>query len=193
MVYKIVTLAQAIRGGEKMKKWLIARLCMFSLVGCSIRKDMTNAPTKKVEAYMDGYQKLDSSVLNDLDTLLQDVEYTVELKCRYKELMKKHYKDINYEIKEEKINGDKATVEVEVEVKDYSKVLSSKDIPDEIKDEEGNYSEEAYYTYQLDQMEKVSEKVKYTVTFYLTKVDKEWQIDDLNESTMQKIHGIYIY
>jgi len=96
-------------------------------------------------------------------------------------------------IKEEKINGDKATVEVEVEVKDYSKVLSSKEVPDDIKDEEGNYTDEAYYNYQLNEMEKVEDKVKYTVTFYLTKKDKEWQIDDLNESTLQKIHGIYIY
>ncbi len=176
-----------------MKKWFIAILCMFSLVGCSIGKDMTNTPTKKVEAYMDGYQKLDSSVLNDLDTLLHDVEYTVDQKSRYKELMKKHYKDMKYEIKDEKINGDKATVEVEVEVRDYSKILSSKDIPDEIKDEEGNYTDEAYYNYQLDQMEKVEDKVKYTVTFYLTKTANEWKIDDLNESTMQKIHGIYIY
>ncbi len=176
-----------------MKKLFIACLCMLSLVGCSIGKDMTNTPTKRVEAYMDGYQKLDSSVLNDLDTLLHDVEYTVEQKSRYKELMKKHYKDMKYEIKEEKINGDKATVEVEVEVKDYSKVLSSKEVPDDIKDEEGNYTDEAYYNYQLNEMEKVEDKVKYTVTFYLTKKDKEWQIDDLNESTLQKIHGIYIY
>ena len=100
---------------------------------------------------------------------------------------------MKYEIKEEKINGDKATVEVEVEVKDYSKVLSSKEVPDDIKDEEGNYTDEAYYNYQLNEMEKVEDKVKYTVTFYLTKKDKEWQIDDLNESTLQKIHGIYIY
>ena len=111
----------------------------------------------------------------------------------YKELMKKHYKDINYEIKEEKVNGDKATVEVEVEVRDYSKILSSDVIPDEIKDEEGNYSDEAYYDYQLGLMEKAEEKVKYTITFYLTKTNDEWKIDDLNESTMQKIHGIYIY
>lgn len=176
-----------------MKKWFLAFICVFLLAGCSIGKDMTNTPTKKVEAYMDGYQKLDDNVLNDIDTLLHDTEYTVEQKSRYKELMKKHYKDINYEIKEEKVNGDKATVEVEVEVRDYSKILSSDVIPDEIKDEEGNYSDEAYYDYQLGLMEKAEEKVKYTVTFYLTKTDDEWKIDDLNESTMQKIHGIYIY
>ncbi len=176
-----------------MKKCFIAFLCVFLLAGCSIGKDMTNTPTKKVEAYMDGYQKLDDNVLNDIDTLLHDTEYTVEQKSRYKELMKKHYKDIDYEIKEEKINGDKATVEVEVEVRDYSKILSSDIIPDEIKDEEGNYTDEAYYDYQLGLMEKAEEKVKYTVTFYLTKTSDEWKIDDLNESTMQKIHGIYIY
>ena len=119
-----------------MKKWFLAVICVFLLAGCSIGKDMTNTPTKKVEAYMDGYQKLDDNVLNDIDTLLHDTEYTVEQKSRYKELMKKHYKDINYEIKEEKVNGDKATVEVEVEVRDYSKILSSDVIPDEIKDEE---------------------------------------------------------
>ena len=175
-----------------MKKWLIGLLCMFSLVGCSIGQDMTNTPTKKVEAYLDGYKQLDDSVVNDIDDLLKDAKYTVEQKTRYKEIMKKHYQDLKYEIKDEKIDGDKATVEVEIEVRDYSKVLSSDVVPDEIKDEEGNYSEEAY-DYQLGQMENVKETVKYTVTFYLTKKDKEWQIDDLSESTKQKIHGIYIY
>lgn len=184
---------QTIKGGDKVKKWLISFLCIFALVGCSIGTDMTNTPTKKVEAYMDGYQKLDDSVVNDIDALVNNTKYTVEQKTRYKELMKKHYKDLKYEIKEEKINGDKATVEVEVEVKDYSKVLSSNVIPDEIKDEEGNYSEEAYYDYQLTQMEQVKETVKYTITFYLTKTNDEWKIDDLSEATKQKIHGIYIY
>lgn len=192
-MYKCSFFAQTSKGGEKMKKWMLGLLCVLTLVGCSIGKDMTNTPTKKVEAYMDSYQQLDDSVLNDIDTILQDTKYTVEQKSRYKELMKKHYKDIKYEIKEEKVNGDRATVEVEVEVRDYSKILSSDVIPDELKDEEGNYSEEAYYDYQLDQMEKAKETVKYTLTFYLTKENDDWVIDDLSESTKQKIHGIYIY
>ena len=57
-----------------MKKWFLAVICVFLLAGCSIGKDMTNTPTKKVEAYMDGYQKLDDNVLNDIDTLLHDTE-----------------------------------------------------------------------------------------------------------------------
>ena len=170
-----------------MKKWIIGLFSVLALAGCSIGTDMTNTPTKQVEAYLDGYNQLDNSVLDDLDTLLTDTKYTVEQKSRYKELMKKHYKDIKYEIKDEKINGDKATVEAEIEVKDYSKILSSDVIPEELKDEEGNYD------YQLEQMEKVEDKVKYTVTFYLTKKDDKWVMDDLSESTKQKIHGIYVY
>ena len=170
-MYKIKKSTQTNKGGENMKKWFIGLLCMISLVGCSLGKDMTNTPTKKVEAYLDGYKSLDDSVIEDIDDLLTDTEYTLEQRTRYKDLMKKHYKDIQYEIKDEKINGDKATVE----------------------DEEGNYSEEEYYNYQLDQMEKVEDKVKYTVTFYLTKVNNDWVMDELSESNKQKIHGIYIY
>ncbi len=192
-MYKIKKSTQTNKGGENMKKWFIGLLCMISLVGCSLGKDMTNTPTKKVEAYLDGYKSLDDSVIEDIDDLLTDTEYTLEQRTRYKDLMKKHYKDIQYEIKDEKINGDKATVEVEIEVKDYSKVLSNSIVPDELKDEEGNYSEEEYYNYQLDQMEKVEDKVKYTVTFYLTKVNNDWVMDELSESNKQKIHGIYIY
>lgn len=176
-----------------MKKWIISFLCVFLLAGCSTGTDLTNTPTKKVEEYLNGYQSLDSSLLNDLDVLIQNTEYTIEQQSRYKELMKKHYQNIKYEIKDETVNGDKATVEVEIEVTDYSKLLIASDIPDEIKDEEGNYTEEAYYDYQLDQMENATETVKYTITFSLTKVNDEWTIDNLDESTKQKIHGIYIY
>ena len=42
-------------------------------------------------------------------------------------------------------------------------------------------------------MEKVKEKVKYTLQLTLTKVDDEWKMDDLTETEKQKIHGIYDY
>ena len=97
-------------------------------------------------------------------------------------------------------NGEKVAIDytrrqidIEQVLKDFKNTTNTIGAPDEIKDEEGNYTEEAFYDYQLGQMENVKETVKYTVTFYLTKKDKEWQIDDLSESTKQKIHGIYIY
>ena len=42
-------------------------------------------------------------------------------------------------------------------------------------------------------MENSKETVKYTITFYLTKVDDDWALDTLSEETKEKIHGIYEY
>ncbi len=176
-----------------MKKLIVFLVTILALTGCSLGKDMNNTPTKKVEAYLDSYQTLDDNILNDLDTIIDDTKYTIEQQSRYKELMKKHYQNLKYEIKEETINGDKATVTTEIEVVDYSKILS--ETPDESQylDEEGNYDATLFYDYQLGKMEEAKETVKYNVTFYLTKVDDEWSLDALDETTKEKIHGIYIY
>lgn len=176
-----------------MKKVVAIISAFLILTGCNMGKDMTNTPTKKVEAYLDSYQKLDDNVLNDLDTLIEDTEYTVEQKARYKEIMKKHYSDLDYEIKDETIDGDKATVIAEIEVKDYSNILSADVNEDDYKDTEGNYDVNKYYDYQLGELEKVTEKTKYTITFKLTKKDNEWVIDDLDKTSKEKIHGIYIH
>ncbi len=176
-----------------MKKILLSIAALFLLVGCDMGEDMTNTPTKKVEAYLDGYQKLDDNVLNDLDALIDDTEYTIEQKARYRDIMKKHYSNLKYEIKDEHIDGDVATVDTEVEVSDYSKILSEEVNQDDYKDEEGNYDASKYFDYQLDRLEKATEKVKYNITFNLTKKDGEWVISDLDETSKEKIHGIYIH
>ena len=176
-----------------MKKIIYSLISILCITGCSIGKSMTNTPTKKVEAYLDSYQKLDDNIMNDLDSLVDDTEYTVEQKARYKEIFKKHYSNLKYEIKDEKINGDKATVEVSIEVSDYSKILSEDVNKDEFKDENGVYSPSKYFDYQLDRIEKATEKVKYNIIFKLTKRNNEWIIDDLDEESKKKIHGIYLY
>ena len=89
-----------------------------------------------------------------------------------------------------------ATVEVEVEVTDYSKSLAeSEDYLStnkaEFQDETGNYSEEKYNDYRLGLLKDVDEKVKYTITFNLTKIDDEWTIEDLSDEDQQKLLGIY--
>lgn len=175
-----------------MKKIISLVVIILLITGCSLGKDMTNTPTKKVEAYLDSYQKLDDNVLNDLDSLIEDTEYTVEQKARYKEIFKKHYSNMSYEIKDETIDGDIATVDVEVEVNDYSRILNEDANEDDFKDENGVYSPIKYYDYQLDKLERATEKTKYTITFHLTKKDNNWVIDDLDETSMKKIHGIYV-
>ena len=175
-----------------MKKIISLVVIILLITGCNIGKNMDNTPTKKVEAYLDSYQKLDDNVLNDLDTLIEDTEYTVEQRARYKQIFKKHYSNLKYEIKDEIIDGNKATVNTEITVTDYSKILNETVNEDEFRDDTGAYNPKLYYDYQLDKLEGATEKIKYTVTFHLTKKDNEWVIDDLDETAMKKIHGIYL-
>ena len=175
-----------------MKKLLSLITIIIVMTACTIIKDTNNTPTKQVEAYLDSYQKLDSNVLNDLDTMIKDTEYNESQKIRYTELMKKHYSSLKYEILKETIDKDKAMVDVDIEVNDYSKILSEDLNQDDYKDEEGNYDVSKYLDDQLDKFEKSTTKTKYTITFYLTKENNEWIIDDLDKTTVKKIHGIYI-
>ena len=176
-----------------MKKFLILLITLIVLSGCSLGKDMSNTPTKRVEDFLDSYQTLDSNILNDLDMLVKDTEYTLEQQNTYKEHMKKHYQNLKYEIKDETINGDTATVTAEIEVIDYSKILTM--TPDESAylDENGEYDVTLFYDDQLELMGSAKETVKYTLTFYLTKVDDEWALNELSETDKEKIHGIYAY
>ena len=175
-----------------MKKILSTIIIVLIMSACTLSKDSNNTPTKQVEAYLDSYQKLDSNILNDLDDLVKNTEYNESQKVRYRELMKKHYSNLKYEILKETIDKDKAMVDVEIEVNDYSKIFSENLNQDDYKDSEGNYDISKYLDTQLDRLEKATEKTKYTITFYLTKKDGEWIIDDLDKTTVKKIHGIYI-
>ena len=176
-----------------MKKILtLLFLSIIVITGCSMKKENKNTPTYKVKAYLDSYNKLDDNLLDDLNNLVDDMKsYSDTQKERYRELMKKHYKDLKYDIKSEKIDGDDATVEVEIEVYDYSKIMNKNVDMSEYKKDDGTYDMEAYYNYQLGQLEKVKNKVVYTINFSLKKENGEWTIIEPSEVVKQKIHGIY--
>jgi len=182
-----------------MKKILSLLTVFILLTGCSLTANMDNTPTKKVENYLNNYQTLSDDVLSDLDSVVQNAAtFTDDQRELYKDILKKHYQDLTYTIKEETVNGDNAVVEVEIEVNDFSKILDeSKTYLDENEseffDETGEYSEEKYNDYRLDQLKDAKDKVKYTIYFNLTKVDDEWVIDELTESDEEKILGIYKY
>ena len=56
---------------------------------------------------------------------------------------------------------------------------------------ENNYDKDKFINYKLTQMENVTDTVKYTIEFTLTKVDNEWKMDSLSNADIEKIHGIY--
>ena len=87
-----------------MKKILLCLISIFCLVGCSIGP--ANTPSKAVEEYLDRYVHNDDLVMNELDEYVIDKnDLKDEDKDTYKEVLKKQYSDLKYEITDEKYDG----------------------------------------------------------------------------------------
>ena len=176
-------------------------LITFALIltGCSIGEDMSNTPTKRVETYLNNYQTLDSNVLAELDSIVNNEEmFDEDQKITYRDILKKHYQNLTYTIKEETVNGDKATVETEIEVTDYTKALKEADSYKttngaEFINDKNEFDDDKFNTYKLNLLKDSKERVKYTIYFSLTKQGDEWVLDDLTDSEEEKILGIYEY
>ena len=163
------------------------------ITGCGKDKKM-DSPSEKVRKYLDSYINLDDNILTDFNDMVDSIkDYTTDQKDKYKDIMKHHYKNITYEIKNEIIDDDQATVEVEIEVYDQSTVINDEYDEEDFLDEDGEYDVEKFNDYQLCLLDKVDTKTKYTVIFYLSKQDDVWVINEPNEIVKQKIHGIYGY
>ena len=182
-----------------MKKVLIALIGAILLVtGCE--NDLMNTPTKRVETLLNNYVTLDKSVLSDLDeTLLSETVMTQEQKDKYKDILKNQYQHLSYEIKEETIDGDNATVEAEIEVYDYKKVIDEAEDylannPNEFLMENSEMTDVSKFNdYKLEQLKNAKDKVTYTLNLTLKKVDDKWQLDDLTDTEISKIHGLYAH
>lgn len=179
-----------------MKKFLLVVMTLLLLVGC---ESVMNNPTKRVEVFLNKYQTMDNEVLNQLDdTLKKDDTLTENQKKDYTTLMKKQYQNLTYIVKDEEVDGDNATVKVEIEVYDFNKAMTKADEylrehQDEFMKDKDTIDNEKFMDYKIKQMKDTSEKVKYTIDFELTKKDNKWQLEDVDEITRQKIHGIYNY
>ena len=104
---------------------------------------------------------------------------------------------MKYDIKDEKIDDETALVTVDITVKDLYKAseeasLYLQENPQEFYTD-GEYDKEKFVDYKLKAMEKAKDTVDYTIDFTLTKIKNKWVIDDLNNETLEKIHGIYNY
>lgn len=179
------------------RKILFLFLGLFLVVGCT---QMMNTPTKQVEEFLSKYQTMDKKVMNQLDEVISSAgTMTKEQKEKYRELMKNQYKNLAYKIKEDKEDGNEATVEVEVEVYDYATAIKNSEsyllthkeefLRSDV--EEETVDEEKFMDYKLEQMDKVKDKIKYTLHFVLEKKDKEWKLEDITDIDRQKLHGLY--
>lgn len=176
-----------------MKKYIYVALSLILLCGC----ELSNTPTKKTEEFLKKYQALDNAVLEDLEeTVNNDTSLNENQKIMYQDIMKKHYQNLTYEIKEETVDGNKAIVTVEISVTDFKKVLDEannymNNNKEQFNDENGNYSVVKFNEYKLNKLKEAKDKVRYTLEFNLNKENDEWNIGTLNQSVYDKINGVY--
>lgn len=187
---------------------------LIFLAGCSTSM---NTPTSKVEEFLGKYQKMDDDVSVQLDEVLsKDDTMTAEQKDKYRSILEKQYQNLSYKIENEEINGEEATVDVEIEVLDYATIIrDAKKYYEEHKEEIESSNEKeqsdndnlledavegseeaiensaAYIDYKLKELQNVSDTTTYNITFYLIKKNGEWQLQNITDLDLQKIHGLY--
>jgi len=202
---------------KKISKILVSLVVGLSLLtGCG---NTLNTPTKRVEEFLGRYQSLDSDVLTQLDSVISsDNNMNDEQKKNYRSLLEKQYQNLSYKIKDENIEGNNATVDVEIEVLDYATNISEskkyyREHQDEFKNDNNDYDDNdsliddakdladdamdgiekvgSYIDYKLKQLKTVNDKTKYTITFNLTKENGQWTVQDIDDEDIQKLHGLY--
>ncbi len=179
-----------------MKKLLIF-LFAFILILTGCGKNETNTPKGEVQKLFSDYTSLSSDVLIQLDSVMASENLTESQINIYKDVIKRQYKDLKYKITDEVVTNDKAVVTTEIEVYDLRKVIDDADKYLESNKEEfykeGTTTTDTskFWDYKLENMKKMTDRVKYTIDFSLTKIENEWKLDDLLEIDRQKIHGLY--
>ncbi len=154
-------------------------------------------PSEKAEDFLNRYIKNDKDILAELDISLDKQDLSNDQKQKYREVIKEEYSTLKYTIKDEHIDGNDAEVEVELNVNDLYK--ASKEASDYLIDNSQEfytddvYDEKKFIDYKLEKMENSNDRITYTIFFELKKKDGVWTIEDLDDQTLQKIHGIYDY
>lgn len=172
-----------------MKKFIYLFVALITITGCSCA--MGNTPTKKVEEFLNKYQMNDSDVVSDLDdVLINDTALTVSEREDYTDFMKKHYSDLKYEIKDETIDGENATVKAAITVRSYADAINKANKyrlnnADEFNDNN------TFASYRLEKLKEVDKTETYTINFKLNKKNNEWKLENLSDEDLNKINGVY--
>ena len=166
-----------------MKK-LLPLLILFFTFGCSL----SNTPSSKVEELLSKYQMLDNEISLEIDMVIDKENLNEDQKGKYRELIEKQYKNLSYEIKDEKIDGDKATITVQIKVYDYKKVIN--ELNSEYDDVD--YTLEEYNDEKIKSLENAQDMVVYTLELDVNKDDDgNWKMVSLSNIDKKKLQGMY--
>ncbi|MFI3260377.1 MAG: hypothetical protein R3Y13_01515 [bacterium] len=180
---------------KNIKKTLLSILLLICIVGCTSIQTASSV----VEDYLSSYQNLEYQILVDMETVINSEDLlTDDQKQIYREILKKQYSDLYYEVIYERYNNDEAIVGVNITVYNYyetqkesGEYLSSN--PNEFNNEDGKYDVSLYMDYKLSMYQSDINRITNYCEFLLIKEDGIWKIKEINNDVLEKIHGIYNY
>ena len=176
-----------------MKKIISLLVLIIMLTGCG-----NNTARNAVESYMKKYKTLDSEVLVDMENTINKENLTNEQKEKYRDILKKQYKDLSFNIIEEEYDEEVSYVTVKIEVYNLYKAQSDATIylennPQEFYSDNNEYDINKFIDYKLDRMKNMTERIDYTITLNVTKENDKYVVENPTENDLKKIHGIYNY
>lgn len=179
-----------------MRKYLFLLITsMLLLTGCVF---LGNTPKDEVARFLNNYKNNGESVVNELNDYLKEQDLDEDTLEDYRELYLRQYSNLKYEIKDQKIDGDNAIVEVQITVFDYYKTdkltgdYFTANQSDFI-DDDGDVDFSKYFTYKIRKLLDTTDTVNYTLTLNLKKNDDKWEIEPLTNEELMKLHGTYEY
>ena len=177
------------------KVFTLLLVSMLLLTGCAL---FGSSPKDEVAKFLNNYKKNSESVTKELDDYLQTQDLDEDTLEDYRKLYLKQYSNLKYEIKDEKIDGDTALVEVQVTVYDYYK--TDKEAGDyfttnqsEFVDDDGDIDFSKYFEYKIKELLDTTDTVDYTLTLNLKKNNDMWEVEPLTNEELMKLHGTYEY
>lgn len=178
------------------KKFYLLLIILFGSLLCGCGKNMT--AKEAVRDYLEMYVTLDSEVVKQIDEFVSEEDLNEEQKKLYKEILKKEYSTLSYEIKDETYDGDRAYVDVNINVIALAKVQNEtskylEENREEFNDENGKYDKNKYLIYKLSKMKEAAETINYEIEVKVDKIGNEWKVVQLSNEDLEKLHGIYEY
>ncbi|MCH5167706.1 MAG: hypothetical protein J1F35_07470 [Erysipelotrichales bacterium] len=178
---------------KKIFALLIVSLLLVS--GCAL---LGSTPKDEVAKFLNNYKKNSENVTKELDEYLDTQDLEEDTLKDYRELYLKQYSNLKYEIKNEKIDGDTALVEVQITVYDYYK--TDKMAGDyfttnqsDFVDDDGDIDFSKYFEYKIKKLLDTTDTVDYTLTLNLKKENDKWEVEPLTNDELMKLHGTYEY
>ena len=173
-----------------MKRLYIIILLLVLLTGCSKKITVKEATSN----YLNNYINLDKGVINQLNEHANRYYKNEQIKNKYIDVLKRQYSSLEYKIIKERYDGEFAYAIVEV--KGYDLYKAQKQALENINNyllEDGTYDKDSFNLYKLDIMLTTNNKIDNIITIKLMKNDNDWEVLQLSNENLEKLHGIYNY